>query len=49
MIAGKKLVLVAAIGENDVIGNQGALPWRLKSDLQHFKRLTLNKPVISVV
>jgi dihydrofolate reductase len=46
MIAGKKLVLVAAIGENDVIGNQGALPWRLKSDLQHFKRLTLNKPVI---
>jgi dihydrofolate reductase len=46
MIGGKKLVLVAAIGENDVIGNQGALPWRLKSDLQHFKRLTLNKPVI---
>ena len=46
MIAGKKVVLVAAIGENDVIGNQGALPWRLKSDLQHFKRLTLNKPVI---
>ncbi len=43
---GKKLVLVAAIGENDVIGNQGALPWRLKSDLQHFKRLTLNKPVV---
>jgi dihydrofolate reductase len=46
MIAGKKIVLVAAIGENDVIGNQGALPWRLKSDLQHFKSLTLNKPVI---
>jgi dihydrofolate reductase len=46
MIGGKKLVLVAAIGENDVIGNQGALPWRLKSDLQHFKRLTLNTPVI---
>lgn len=46
MRAGKKLVLVAAIGENDVIGNQGALPWRLKSDLQHFKRLTLNKPVV---
>jgi dihydrofolate reductase len=46
MKAGKKLVLVAAIGENGVIGNQGALPWRLKSDLQHFKRLTLNRPVI---
>jgi dihydrofolate reductase len=46
MRAGKKVVLVAAIGENDVIGRQGGLPWRLKSDLQHFKRVTLNKPVI---
>jgi dihydrofolate reductase len=44
--AGKKVVLVAAVGENDVIGREGALPWRLKSDLQHFKRLTINKPVI---
>lgn len=46
MRAGKKVVLVAAVGENDVIGNQGALPWRLRSDLQHFRRLTINKPVI---
>ncbi len=40
------IVLVAAIGENGVIGRAGGLPWRLKSDLAHFKRLTLNKPVI---
>lgn len=40
------LVLVAAIGENDVIGREGQLPWKLKSDLQHFKRVTLNRPVI---
>jgi dihydrofolate reductase len=46
MKGGKTVVLVAAIGENDVIGNQGALPWRLKSDLQHFRKLTLHKPVI---
>jgi dihydrofolate reductase len=46
MIAGKTVVLVAAVGENGVIGNQGTLPWRLKSDLQHFKRLTVGKPVI---
>jgi dihydrofolate reductase len=46
MRLGKTVVLVAAVGENGVIGNQGALPWRLKSDLQHFKRLTLNHPVI---
>jgi dihydrofolate reductase len=41
-----KIVLVAAIGENNVIGYAGQLPWRLKSDLQHFKRLTLNRPLI---
>ena len=40
------IVLVAAIGENNVIGRAGKLPWRLKSELQHFKRLTLNRPVV---
>lgn len=46
MRSGLKVVLVAAIGENGVIGREGQLPWRLKSDLQHFKRITINKPVI---
>jgi dihydrofolate reductase len=46
MKGGKKVVLVAAIGENGVIGRDGTLPWRLKSDLQHFRKLTLNHPVI---
>jgi dihydrofolate reductase len=41
-----KIVLVAAVGENGIIGRAGGLPWRLKSDLAHFKRLTLDKPVI---
>jgi len=41
-----KIVLVAAIGENNVIGRDGALPWRLKSDLQHFRKVTLNRPVV---
>jgi dihydrofolate reductase len=41
-----QIVLVAAIGENNVIGREGQLPWRLKSDLQHFKRRTLNRPVV---
>jgi dihydrofolate reductase len=39
-------ILVAAIGENGVIGRDNALPWRLKSDLQYFKRVTMNKPVV---
>ncbi len=41
-----KVVLVVAVGENNVIGRNGQLPWRLKSDLAHFRRLTLNKPVV---
>jgi len=41
-----KIVLVAAIGDNSVIGRDGQLPWRLRSDLQHFKKVTLNRPVI---
>ncbi len=41
-----KIVLVAAIGDNSVIGRDGQLPWRLKSDLQHFRKVTLNRPVV---
>jgi dihydrofolate reductase len=41
-----KIVLVAAIGDNSVIGRDGQLPWRLKSDLQHFRKVTMNRPVI---
>ena len=41
-----QIVLVAAIGENNVIGRAGQLPWRLKSDLAHFRALTMNRPLI---
>src|ERR1700730_7752570 len=40
------IVLVAAVGENGVIGRDGGLPWRLKSDMKHFRALTWGKPVI---
>ena len=42
----RPIVLVAAVGENGVIGRAGALPWRLKSDLSHFRALTMGKPVV---
>ena len=35
-----------ARGRNGVIGRDGALPWRLRSDLALFKQTTLGKPVI---
>ncbi len=40
------VVLVAAIAENGVIGRDNALPWRLKSDMVHFRAVTMGKPVI---
>jgi dihydrofolate reductase len=41
-----KIVLVAAVAENGVIGRGGTLPWHIRSDLQHFKRLTIGRPVV---
>jgi dihydrofolate reductase len=41
-----EIVLVAAVAENGVIGRGGGLPWRLKSDLQHFRAITLGKPIV---
>ncbi len=38
--------LIAAMAHNRVIGNQNQLPWHLPADLQHFKALTLGKPII---
>lgn len=40
------VVLIAAIAENGIIGRGNALPWRLKSDMQHFRALTMGKPVV---
>ena len=41
-----KIVLVAAIGRNNVIGRDGQLPWRLKSDLKYFRAVTIGNPVV---
>lgn len=40
------VVLVAAVAENGVIGRDNKLPWRIKSDLQYFKSLTIGRPVV---
>lgn len=41
-----RIEIVAALDENNLIGRNGDLPWRLPADLQHFKRLTLGKTVL---
>lgn len=40
------LVIVAAVAENGVIGRDGGMPWRLKSDLAHFRAVTIGHPVV---
>ena len=41
-----EIVFVVAMAENGVIGRDNTLPWRLKSDLQRLKKMTLGKPVV---
>lgn len=38
--------LIVAMTKDRVIGKNGMLPWHIPSDLQHFKSLTLDTPVI---
>lgn len=38
--------IVVAVAENGVIGKDGDMPWRLPSDLQHFKQVTMGCPII---
>lgn len=40
------VTFVVAVADNDVIGQGGGLPWRLKSDMQHFRAATMGKPVV---
>ena len=41
-----RIALVLAMAENGVIGNAGALPWRIPEDMRRFRQLTLGKPCI---
>ena len=41
-----EIILVAAVADNGVIGQEGRLPWRLKSEMAHFRALTMGKPVV---
>lgn len=38
--------MIYACDEQGAIGKDGDLPWRQSTDLQHFKRVTLNKTIV---
>ena len=42
----KHLSIIVAKSKNDVIGNNGRLPWHLSEDLKRFKSITMGKPII---
>jgi dihydrofolate reductase len=41
-----RLALIAAVAANGIIGRDNDMPWRLPTDLRHFKQVTMGKPVI---
>jgi dihydrofolate reductase len=40
------ICIFVAVSRNRVIGRNGGMPWRLSTDLQRFKAMTLGKPMI---
>lgn len=43
---GKRIVLIAAVAENGVIGVDGDMPWHLPADFAHFKRTTMGHTLV---
>jgi dihydrofolate reductase len=41
-----QIVLVVAKSENNVIGVDGDLPWKISADLKHFKAITMGHPIV---
>ena len=42
----KRVVMVAAVADNGVIGADGDIPWRIPEDFAHFKRITLGHTLV---
>lgn len=41
-----KIILIAAVSQNNVIGKKNSLPWYLPEDLKHFKEITTGHAVL---
>ena len=41
-----KTSLIVAAAENGIIGKDNDMPWKISSDLQYFKKITMHKPII---
>ena len=41
-----RISLILAVARNGVIGRDGAIPWRIATDMRRFRTLTMGKPII---
>jgi len=41
-----KIIIIASVANNNVIGANGKVPWHSKTDLEFFKKTTIDHPVI---
>jgi dihydrofolate reductase len=41
-----RIILIAAVSENGIIGSDGKIPWHITEDLRRFKRITTGFPCI---
>lgn len=41
-----KIIIIAAVAKNGIIGKNGSIPWHSKAELQHFKKTTMDFPII---
>jgi dihydrofolate reductase len=41
-----RISLILAVARNGVIGRDGAIPWRVATDMRRFRTLTMGKPII---
>jgi dihydrofolate reductase len=42
-----KIILIAALSRNRVIGRSGAVPWHYPADMKHFRRATMGHPILA--
>ncbi|MFJ5367916.1 dihydrofolate reductase [Bosea sp. CER48] len=42
----RPIVVIAAVADNNVIGDDNRLIWRLRTDLKRFRGLTMGRPVL---
>lgn len=45
-LSATEITMIAAVTKNNVIGADGDMPFRLKSDMRHFRETTMGKPVV---